>query len=287
LTTTPNITLQYETSVSYGEKLGKGSLMNPAPTKRATGTQAVDRAADLLVEVLNAENPVTFSHLTNTSGLAKGTASRLISALERKGLLQRNNNGEIETGSTLNRFALRSSSTGRLVARMQPVLDAIGSATGETASLAVAGQDAVENIAQVDAKFLLSSRNWVGQKVPFHASAAGKVLLGFNVAQVPSGKLEKLTNSTITNKNDLETELEKVRRSGYAVITDELEPGLVAVSVPVVNESGLVVAALSVSGPAARLNQTRINELVKLLKNEVSKVALPNSIRTNRKKGAA
>ena len=261
--------------------------MNPAPTKRATGTQAVDRAADLLVEVLNAENPVTFSHLTNSSGLAKGTASRLISALERKGLLQRNNNGEIETGSTLNRFALRSSSTGRLVARLQPVLDAIGSATGETASLAVAGQDAVENIAQVDAKFLLSSRNWVGQKVPFHASAAGKVLLAFNVAQVPNGKLEKLTNSTITNKNDLETELEKVRRSGYAVIIDELEPGLVAVSVPVVNESGLVVAALSVSGPAARLNQSRINELVKLLKNEVSKVALPNSIRTNRKKGAA
>ncbi len=179
--------------------------MNPAPTKRATGTQAVDRAADLLVEVLNAENPVTFSHLTNSSGLAKGTASRLISALERKGLLQRNNNGEIETGSTLNRFALRSSSTGRLVARLQPVLDAIGSATGETASLAVAGQDAVENIAQVDAKFLLSSRNWVGQKVPFHASAAGKVLLAFNVAQIPNGKLEKLTNSTITNKNDLES----------------------------------------------------------------------------------
>jgi DNA-binding IclR family transcriptional regulator len=55
----------------------------------------------------------------------------------------------------------------------------------------------------------------------------------------------------------------------------------------VVNESGLVVAALSVSGPAARLNQARINELVKLLKNEVSKVALPNSIRTNKKKGAA
>jgi DNA-binding IclR family transcriptional regulator len=48
-----------------------------------------------------------------------------------------------------------------------------------------------------------------------------------------------------------------------------------------------VVAALSVSGPSTRLNQTRINELVKLLKNEVSKVSLPNSIRSNRKKGAA
>jgi DNA-binding IclR family transcriptional regulator len=74
---------------------------------------------------------------------------------------------------------------------------------------------------------------------------------------------------------------------GYAVIIDELEPGLVAISVPVINQSGLVVAALSVSGPSARLNQTRINELIKLLKNEVSKVSLPNLISTNRKKGAA
>jgi DNA-binding IclR family transcriptional regulator len=176
---------------------------------------------------------------------------------------------------------------GRLVTRLQPVLDVIGSATGETASLAVAGIDSVENIAQVDAKFLLSSRNWVGQRVPFHASAAGKVLLAFGVAQIPEGKLEKLTFATIVNKSDLENEIQKVRRSGFAVIIDELEPGLVAVSVPVSNESGTVVAALSVSGPSTRLNQTRINELVKLLKNEVSKLALPNSIRSNRKKGAA
>ena len=81
--------------------------------------------------------------------------------------------------------------------------------------------------------------------------------------------------------------LDKVRKNGFAVIIDELEPGLVAVSVPVKNESGNVVAALSISGPSARLNQARISELVKLLKTEVSKVSLPNSVKTNRKKGAA
>ena len=170
---------------------------------------------------------------------------------------------------------------------MQPVLDALGSATGETASLAVPGLNAVENIAQVDAKFLLSSRNWVGQKVPYHASAAGKILLAYGTSQLPNIRLEKLTNATLTTKNELEIELDKVRKNGFAVIIDELEPGLVAVSVPVKNESGNVVAALSISGPSARLNQARISELVKLLKNEVSKVSLPNSVKTNRKKGAA
>ncbi|MEY3496988.1 MAG: hypothetical protein RJA80_1211 [Actinomycetota bacterium] len=175
--------------------------------KRATGTQAVDRAADLLVEVLKSEKPVTFSYLTNKSGLAKGTASRLISALERNGLLQRNKKGEIETGITINQFASRISSINRLVSKLQPLMRQIGNETGETISLAISGNDAVENIAQIDAKYLLSSRNWIGQKVPYHASAAGKVLLAFQNIDISKIKIDKLTNSTIVSKADLENEL--------------------------------------------------------------------------------
>ena len=77
--------------------------------KRSTGTQAVDRASDLLIQVLKSEKPLSFSYLTSNSGLAKGTASRLISALERNGLLQRNKNGEIEIGFLINQFASRKS----------------------------------------------------------------------------------------------------------------------------------------------------------------------------------
>ena len=234
--------------------------------KRATGTQAVDRAADLLVEVLKSEKPVTFSYLTNKSGLAKGTASRLISALERNGLLQRNKKGEIETGITINQFASRISSISRLVSKLQPLMRQIGNETGETISLAISGNDAVENIAQIDAKYLLSSRNWIGQKVPFHASAAGKVLLAFQNIDISKIKLDKLTNSTIVSKSDLENEISKVRNNNYAVIIDELEMGLVAISVPVKNETGEVIAALSVSGPSARLNQQKIKEIISLLK---------------------
>ena len=234
--------------------------------KRATGTQAVDRAADLLVEVLKSEKPVTFSYLTNKSGLAKGTASRLISALERNGLLQRNKKGEIETGITINQFASRISSINRLVSKLQPLMRQIGNETGETISLAISGNDAVENIAQIDAKYLLSSRNWIGQKVPYHASAAGKVLLAFQNIDISKIKLDKLTNSTIVSKADLENEISKVRNNNYAVIIDELEMGLVAISVPVKNETGEVIAALSVSGPSARLNQQKIKEIISLLK---------------------
>ena len=54
-----------------------------------TGTQAVDRAAQLLVQVARCREPVTFTELTATSGLAKSTTSRLLMALERNGLIRR------------------------------------------------------------------------------------------------------------------------------------------------------------------------------------------------------
>ena len=255
--------------------------------KRATGTQAVDRAADLLVEVLKSEKPVTFSYLTNKSGLAKGTASRLISALERNGLLQRNKKGEIETGITINQFASRISSISRLVSKLQPLMRQIGNETGETISLAISGNDAVENIAQIDAKYLLSSRNWIGQKVPYHASAAGKVLLAFQNIDISKIKLDKLTNSTIVSKADLENEISKVRNNNYAVIIDELEMGLVAISVPVKNETGEVIAALSVSGPSARLNQQKIKEIISLLKKYSKNLNLSLIEKNENNRGAA
>jgi len=255
--------------------------------KRATGTQAVDRAADLLVEVLKSEKPVTFSYLTNKSGLAKGTASRLISALERNGLLQRNKKGEIETGITINQFASRISSINRLVTKLQPVMRQIGNETGETISLAISGNDAVENIAQIDAKYLLSSRNWIGQKVPFHASAAGKVLLAFQNIDISKMKLDKLTNSTIITKADFEKEISKVRENNYAVIIDELEMGLVAISVPVKNEIGEVIAALSVSGPSTRLNQQKIKEIIGLLKKYSKNLDLSLIEKNENNRGAA
>ncbi len=258
-----------------------------AAAKRATGTQAVDRAADLLVEVLKSEKPVTFSYLTNKSGLAKGTASRLISALERNGLLQRNKKGEIETGITINQFASRISSVSRLVSKLQPLMRQIGNETGETVSLAISGNDSVENIAQIDAKYLLSSRNWVGQKVPFHASAAGKILLAFQEIDISKLKLEKLTNGTITSKTELEKEILKVKQNNYALIIDELEIGLVAVSVPVKNEVGEVVAALSVSGPSTRLYQNKIKEIVSLLNRYSKNLNLSNFEKNENNRGAA
>lgn len=219
-----------------------------------TGTQAVDRAAQLLVQVARHRDPVTFTELTAASGLAKSTTSRLLTALERNGLVRRDPAGRFAPGEVFVSYARRGGAEADLVSVAQPVLARLGGQTGETVNLGVPRDGGlVEQIAQVDSTYLIGGTNWVGLRVPLHCAALGKVLLAFGAAELPRGRLEQRTDRTITSRAALAAELDAVRKRGYAVTVEELEPGLVAVAAPVFADGGTIVGALSVSGPASRL----------------------------------
>ncbi|HEV2372018.1 MAG TPA: IclR family transcriptional regulator [Streptosporangiaceae bacterium] len=225
---------------------------------KATGTQAVDRAAQLLIEVVHGPGPVTFTELTAATGLAKSTTSRLLMALERSGLVQRDEQGGFRPGEVFVSYAWRSSDQAGLTELAQPFLDRLGADTGETINLGVASRGMVEQVAQVDSTYLIGGTNWVGLSVPLHCSALGKVLLAYGAAELPPGPLEQRTEQTITSRAALELDLREVRRRGYAVTSEELEPGLVAVAAPVYRDDATVVAALSVSGPSGRVAGSRV-----------------------------
>jgi DNA-binding IclR family transcriptional regulator len=222
------------------------------------GTQAVDRAARLLAEVVHSADPMTFTELSATTGLAKSTTSRLLLALERNGLVRRDDHGRFLPGEMFVSFAWRGGKQAGLVAVAQPFLERLGKATGETVNLGVSSNGMVEQIAQVDSTYLIGGTNWVGMSVPLHCSALGKVLLAYGAAQLPTqrpDKLERRTATTITTEAALRAELAGVRARGYAVTDEELEPGLVAVAAPIYGYDGSVVAALSVSAPANRMTR--------------------------------
>jgi IclR family transcriptional regulator, acetate operon repressor len=218
------------------------------------GTQAVERAAQLLIEIARHRDPVTFTELTESSGLAKSTASRLLTALERNGLVRRDPAGRFRPGEVFVSYACRGGAEADLVSVAQPFLDRLGEETGETVNLGVPrGGGLVEQIAQVDSTYLIGGTNWVGMSVPLHCAALGKVLLAYGAADLPRGRLEQRTARTLTSRAVIEADLAVVRERGYAVTDEELEPGLVAVAAPVQRDGGVVIAAVSVSGPASRL----------------------------------
>jgi DNA-binding IclR family transcriptional regulator len=218
-----------------------------------SGTQAVDRAARLLTEVMHSPGSVTFTELAATTGLAKSTTSRLLLALERNGLVQRDDHGRFRPGEMFVSFAWRGGAEAGLAELAQPFLERLGEQSGETINLGVERDCMIEQIAQVDSVYVIGVGNWLGRPVPLHCTALGKVLLAYGAASLPARRLERPTERTITGRAELQADLAAVRAQGYAITDSELEPGLVAVAAPVRRDGGAVVAALSVSGPATRL----------------------------------
>jgi IclR family transcriptional regulator, acetate operon repressor len=256
------------------------------------GTQAVDRAARLLSEVVHSADPVTFTGLSAASGLAKSTTSRLLLALERNGLVRRDGHGRFLPGEMFVSFAWRGGAEAGLVAVAQPFLERLGKATGETINLGVASFGLVEQIAQVDSAYVIGGTNWVGMSVPLHCSAPGKVLLAYGAAQLLPGKLEPRTDKTITSETALRAELAAVRTRGYAVTDEELEPGLIAVAAPVHGYDGAVVAALSVSAPTIRMSKDSVSTVAGYCTEEAAGLSAvlgyrQRVIRQNGKAGAA
>jgi DNA-binding IclR family transcriptional regulator len=271
------------------------------------GTTAVDRGADLLVRVLESEEPVALTDLASAAGLPKSTASRLVSALERRGLIEQDGErGRLRPGPAILRVAERSMLERNLVELARPSLDALSEASGETINLAVPAHHGVEHVAQVDSRHFLGAGQWLGRSVDYEHSANGKVFAAFGRAPDPAadaagaggavgaggargaagagdpagvggaaeaagaGGAARGPVAAGTPQAKTSRELEAVERDGFATSIDELEVGLSAMAAPVRGARGEVIAALSISGPTLRMTEDRIRELQPILISEAA-----------------
>jgi DNA-binding IclR family transcriptional regulator len=233
----------------------------PVATRGDRGTAAIDRGADLLLRVLEAPEPVALTEVAAAAGIPKSTASRLIGALERRGLVEQvGERGRLRPGPAILRVAERGLLERNLVELARDHLDRLAELSGETINLAVPGPIGVEHIAQVDSIHFLGAGQWMGRAADFHCTANGKIFLAYGRAELHE-PLPSLTTETITDPVVLRAELDAVRRVGAATAVDELEPGLAAIAAPVRGTHGDVVAALSITGPTLRMSPERIVEL--------------------------
>jgi len=251
-----------------------------------TGTRAVDRATSLLAFIITAPHPPQLGALAREFDIPKSTTSRLVSAMERQGFVKRDRNGAFLPGDLLTQFAREQNQDSVLIARTRPVLEMIAKESGETANLAIVGSGTLKIVDQVDGLFMLGVTNWIGRDVPYHCSALGKVLLAYGAASIPMGRLPKLASKSITQRDKLLTELELVRKTGYAIIDGELEEGLVAVAVPLRESDGRVIAAISVSGPLTRLSPKDLQRNGLMMIEKVNELIAPTPLQ-HRKVGAA
>lgn len=227
------------------------------------------RAASLLVAVGEYSEGVSAAELALKTGIPRPTAFRILLSLVHTGLLSR------EGGSF--KLGWRTAQLGRLadpyrdiLPRIQAILDHLAGDINESIEFSMfTGPATQETIAQASSGRLLApTQQYVGQNFPLHATATGKILLAnlteAHVHSVFPGGLEALTPATITDRQELATELEKIRYQGFATLDSELEEGLYVVAVPVRNGEGKLVAGLSVSGLSQRMQVEGVQYVEKL-----------------------
>ncbi len=252
-----------------------------------SGTQALDRALQLVSNVVDADEPLTFAELQEMTGLAKSTTSRMLAALERGGLLERDDAGGYVAGSLFWLYAARHDPWEELVRLARPVMERIGSDTQESVHLSVLRGDTVVQVAQLDSRYLLGTRDWSQVDVPTHTSALGKVFVAWGGLELPASDLVRLTPKTITTTAAMARDAAAARSRGFAFTIDELEDGLTGVAVPVRGPRGELVAALGISGPTSRLSH-RVDELGRYLITRAAEVATAHpSDKNTAKRGVA
>lgn len=228
----------------------------------------MDRALTIMEELARiGEAGVT--ELAGGLGVHKSTAFRLVTTLEAHGLVeQTEDRGKYRLGVGLLRLAGATTARLDVVQEARPITRQLAATTGETVNISVLADKSAFYLDQVAGSSALQPHNWVGQHIPLHATSNGKVLLsGLDEERLDAllAELPAFTGHTITAREDLAAELERVRRQGYATAVDELEIGLAAVAAPIRNAHGDVIASMSVSGPTFRLSEDRLAEVIPLL----------------------
>lgn len=241
-------------------------MSNEAP--RDGGVRSVERAIAIL-DLLAQGGWQAGADVARELRVHRSTALRLLGTLERHGLVERDQRtAKYRLGHRLQQLASVVSGEFDLRYVARPVCESLAGALGETVTLDVLAGDVIVPIEQATASTSMVSVNWLGRRTPVHCTASGKVILAFAPPAVRerllTHPLERSTARTVTDRAELEQQLEAARESGVARTFEELELGLDAIAAPVFGADGEVVAALDVSGPSHRLRLEGRPELVRM-----------------------
>lgn len=147
----------------------------------------------------------------------------------------------------------------------------------ETCDLSIFDQGKVFYLEVLRGHHALTISAAVGQRLPTHCTASGKLLL----AHLPSSELDAIlrrpleayTDNTITSPDEIRRQLGIIRNQGYAVDYEEYELGICAVAAPICNRNGTVIATIGSPSPTSRMTPERISEMALAFKEAAREIS--------------
>lgn len=235
------------------------------------GIQVIDRALDIL-ELLSVEKSgLGVTEIGSRLGLHKSTVHRILTVMAERGYIEKTKSrGEYRIGLKLVEISSLYLNNVELKTEAKPFLWQLAAKFNLVAHLAILDGNEAVYIEKVDVVHSIRLYSQIGRRIPVHCTALGKSLM----SGLPDDEIEKRlkdyrfhkhTDNTIINKEALMKQIAEVRRKGWSIDDEEHEKGVRCIAAPIRDYRGNVIAALSITGSAAIVNEARDEEIARLV----------------------
>ena len=240
--------------------------------------QSLDRGLQVIQAFSQHHEALTISDVSKITGLSRPTARRILLTLEHLGFAEANNGLFSLTARILSLgYAYLSSNNKWSIAH--PFMRDFVHKTGESCSISILDGTDIIYVARVSTKRIMSINLDVGSKLPAYATSMGHVLLA-NLSEDELEKylnnlyLEKFTDKTILDKDELRKSLEEVREKNWGGVDQQFEEGLRSIATPIRDGDGKVIAAINCSVHAGRISkEVLIKEFLPQLQENANRIS--------------
>lgn len=243
-------------------------------------TQSLAHGLEILLLYDTTTPLLSVAEISKKLKYSQSKTYRLVGTLMKYGLLQEENGTARYTlGSNALRLGLIAQQQFNIASIARPFMRELSEITKETVLLtAVNGTKGIVLERVESDEPIRYSLFQPGTTIPLHAGASSKILMAYLPEHereriIRMEGLNRFTPNTITDKDKLKAHLREIRKKGYAFSDQEVDRDVRAVAAPILNETGEIVAGLSVAGPVYRITKRRMGELSKLVVEYAQKIS--------------
>jgi len=248
-------------------------------TKPNYPIKVLDKTFSILDILLQHGSSMHMTEITEKLGLYPSTIHRILDTLKHRGYVEQDpKTQKYRLGLKLLELGMAKLHQMDLVKEATPYLKELVKLCNETVHLGILEEGEVLYLAKEESSQTIRMISYVGKRAPLYCTALGKILLAYMSEEerekiLQNREFPRLTENTITDKEELEKELNRIKKQGFALDREENEKDVRCMAAPIRNYQEKVIAAISISSPIFRINKDVQNNLKEALLKTSEKIS--------------